>query len=85
MPQSERVEFKLGHYRFIRRLFEGDSMAELCYPTHEQLESIGLTGKEFHSRYIVPIRFSPYESPRHYSQRVLGRFWKDYPQLRPKQ
>ena len=70
-------------HRLFERVFcRGTSLAELGYPSLDELASVGLTGLEFYRRYVTPHRVA-YRgvSIRALSRRILADFHRDFPQL----
>lgn len=60
----------------------GKSLRELGYPTHEELLSVGLTGREFMERYVHGTKPKAWETVEQFADRITGRFYADYPLLR---
>ena len=66
------------------------TLAELGYPSHEELVSIGMTREEFYLRYVNPKVgkmppwwkfWAPVPSVELFAQNVLNAFYQDYPQI----
>jgi hypothetical protein len=63
----------------------GVSLRELGYPTHEELAAVGLTGRDFMDLYIYGTSPRGCRDPRQFAQKVLRKFYSDYPQLAPRE
>ena len=64
--------------------FGSNTIADLGYPTREQLASVGLEGRAFLRKYVFPVaglKSFAYGSPERFAGEVLRRFWSDFPQL----
>lgn len=66
----------------IGLIVPGKSLRELGYPPHEELLSVGLTGRDFMERYVHGTKPKAWETVEQFADRVTGRFYADYPTLR---
>ena len=76
----------MGFLEWLKSLSKSDqsqiSLRILGWPTLEELRQLGLSGPEFHSRYVATthIRWWRKETLQSFSERVLAKFRADYPQ-----
>lgn len=78
-------------YEFLHRFFprlaarlRRNTLADLGFPSHEELARVGLTGPEFYDRYILTTMPSRFASPADHANAILSKFWRDFPELKPK-
>ncbi len=65
--------------RYVQVRGFGGSMFQ--YPSREELASVGLTKEEFLARYVNCQRVKIGEPIERFTDRVLTRFYLDYPQI----
>lgn len=63
---------------------EPSTLRTLDFPSYEDLQRIGLDRTEFHAKYIAGTSIRGCRSPESYRNKVLSRFWADYPALAPR-